>query len=187
MERRLGIWERIGRILDRRKQRKPPENLGEIELVVFDFDGVFTDNSVFVTQDGYESVACNRMDGLGIGMLRATGLEIMVLSTEENPVVSARCRKLRIPCRQGVADKSAFLAGYLSEKGIDRSRVAYLGNDVNDLDCLRMVGFPVVVADAHPEVKKAARWTLGCAGGKGAVREFCDVVVPALTGSKNRC
>jgi YrbI family 3-deoxy-D-manno-octulosonate 8-phosphate phosphatase len=152
----------------------------KLSLVVFDFDGVMTDNRVWVDQDGKESVACNRSDGLGLGMLRDAGVPMMVLSKEKNPVVSARCRKLGMPCNQGVDDKAAFLSAWLKKNRIRASDVAYIGNDINDLPCLRMVGLPVVTGDAHPAVLSAARWVLAHAGGHGAVREFCDTVLARL-------
>jgi N-acylneuraminate cytidylyltransferase len=146
----------------------------EIDLVVFDFDGVMTDNRALVSGDGAEAVRCHRSDGLGIAAMRKANIPMMVISTEEHPVVSARCKKLQLPCHQGLSDKAKFLTEYLQKQKIDPRRVAYLGNDVNDLGCLEMVGFPVVVADAHPGVLSAARVVLSTPGGKGAVREFSD-------------
>src|SRR5262249_17517245 len=109
-------------------------------LVVFDFDGVMTDNRVWVGERGLEQVACNRSDGLGLAMLRGLGLDLVVLSTETNSVVGARCEKLDLPYEQGVADKPARLRSLLLERGIPPSDVIYVGNDVNDLDCMRLVG-----------------------------------------------
>jgi YrbI family 3-deoxy-D-manno-octulosonate 8-phosphate phosphatase len=143
-------------------------------LVVFDFDGVMTDNRVWVGEEGRELVACDRSDGLGLAMLRQLGLDLFVLSTETNPVVGARCRKLALPFEQGVRDKAGRLRDLLRERGLAPSNVIYLGNDVNDLDCMRLVGCGVAVADAHPDVLRAADLTLTCAGGHGAVRELCD-------------
>lgn len=147
-----------------------------IRLAVFDFDGVFTDNRVTVLEDGREAVMCNRSDGLGLQRLRDAHVPAMILSTETNPVVKARARKLRVPCIHGVKDKLAALRAEVRRRRIPLSAVAYLGNDINDSDCLRAVGLPVVVADAWPEVKSLAKWVLKRCGGKGAVREFCDAV-----------
>jgi N-acylneuraminate cytidylyltransferase len=146
-----------------------------IDLVVFDFDGVMTDNTVEVAEGGGEWVRCHRGDGLGIDRLRLAGVPMMVLSTERHPVVAARSAKLRLECHHGIGDKAAFLAAHLASRGIDPARVAYLGNDENDLGCLGMVGLPVVVADAYPRAKAAARLVLARAGGAGAVREFADL------------
>lgn len=157
-----------------------PQLTAALDLVVFDFDGVMTDNSVQVDQNGSESVRCNRGDGWGIARLRERGMPMMVLSTEENPVVAARCAKLKLPCHHGIGDKGAYLGRYLAENGIDPARVAFVGNDVNDLGCLEQVGFPVAVADAHPRVLAMARVVLAAKGGEGAVREFCDRLLACL-------
>ena len=147
-----------------------------LQAVVFDFDGVFTDNRVWVFEDGREAVACDRADGIGLSRLRTLGLKMTILSTETNPVVSRRAEKLKIPCLQGVADKVAALKIYAAENRLDLKRVAFVGNDVNDLDGLRLVGLAVAPEDAYPEVKARARWILKRKGGMGAVREFCDQV-----------
>ena len=156
----------------------------QVALVVFDFDGVMTDNAVQVDQDGRESVRCLRSDGLGIDDLRRAGIPAMVLSTESNPVVRARCEKLRLPVEQAVSDKGAFLRQYLAGKAIDPAAVIYVGNDTNDLGCFEVVGFPIAVADAHPAVKAAARIVLASAGGQGAVREVCDRLIREAEGRR---
>jgi N-acylneuraminate cytidylyltransferase len=144
------------------------------QLVVFDFDGVVTDNAVWVSEDGTESVRCDRSDGLGLQMLTKVGVPVLVLSTERNPVVAARCAKLGLPVEQGVPDKGARLLEILADRSIDASEVLYVGNDVNDASCLELVGTAVVVADAHPDVHDLADLVLSRMGGHGAVRELCD-------------
>jgi N-acylneuraminate cytidylyltransferase len=139
-----------------------------------------TDNGVSVSQDGSEAVRCDRSDGLGIGRLRAAGVPVLVLSSETNAVVAARCRKLRVECLHGVADKRAALLVWLDANSIDPANVVYVGNDTNDLGCLRTVGCGAVVADAHPDVVDAARLVLARDGGHGAVREICDLVAESL-------
>lgn len=146
----------------------------KIRLVVFDFDGVFTDNRVLVFADGTEAVYCTRADGLGLNRLKKMGLESFVLSSEKNPVVGARCRKLGIECFQDADPKLQTLKREIKKRGIQLSEVCYVGNDVNDIECLRSVGFPVVVADADHEVKRVAKLILKKPGGHGAVRELCD-------------
>ncbi|MEW6088419.1 MAG: HAD hydrolase family protein [bacterium] len=148
-----------------------------IKLIVFDFDGVFTDNRVLVMQDGSEGVLCSRSDGLGLNMLRDIGLKMLVISKEVNPVVSVRCKKLGIPCIQGIDHKAIVLRREVKKIGIDLEKTAYVGNDINDLECLQIVGLPVCVADAYPEVKKISLHITKARGGKGAVREFCDFVI----------
>jgi N-acylneuraminate cytidylyltransferase len=149
----------------------------KIDLLVFDFDGVMTDDRVWVDQDGRESVAANRRDGLGIAMLHKAGIPMVVLSTETNPIVSARCRKLGLTVIQGIEDKQAALSSLLQERKLDPKNVIYLGNDVNDLPCFSGVGCAVVVADAHPDVISQADLLLTQKGGHGAVRELCDKII----------
>jgi YrbI family 3-deoxy-D-manno-octulosonate 8-phosphate phosphatase len=141
---------------------------------VFDFDGVMTDNRVWVGEHGDEWVACNRGDGLGLERLRQLGLDLFVLSTEPNAVVASRCRKLGLPFEQGVRDKADRLQSLLRDRGVAPSDVVYVGNDINDTDCMRIVGCGVAVADAHPDVLRAADVRLTRPGGHGAVRELCD-------------
>ena len=150
---------------------------GEVDLVIFDFDGVMTDNKVYVDQNGFEMVAANRGDGAGIKMLRRAGIDTMVLSTEVNPVVEARCRKLDTPALQGIEDKGMALKTYFAGHDIDPEKVIYVGNDLNDMPCFPLVGFGVAVADAVPEVRSAADMVLSRNGGDGAVRELCDLIL----------
>jgi N-acylneuraminate cytidylyltransferase len=147
-----------------------------IEALVLDFDGVFTDNKVHVRQDRTEMVICHRGDGWGLSELRERGLPIWVLSTEKNPVVQARCDKLDLPCMHGAEDKKALLTDWLSDRDIDPEHVVFLGNDVNDQECLRLAGCGAVVADAHPDVKPSANLVLSTDGGEGAVRELTDLI-----------
>lgn len=160
-------------------------NLDEIirglRLLAFDFDGVFTDNMVYVFEDGREAVRCSRADGIGLSRLRRLGLHLLIISTETNSVVSARARKLNIPCLQGVDDKRAALESVLQEKGLSLEQVAFVGNDVNDLTCLTSVRLPIVVQDAHPDVLRYALYRTTTHGGHGAVREVCDLFARALT------
>ena len=160
-------------------RHQPVDFPKRIDLIAFDFDGVLTDNHVLSGGDGSETVRCSRSDSLGIAALHKAGVPMMVISTEEHHVVAARCRKLKLPCHQGLADKESFLKAYLKKEKIDPKHVAYLGNDVNDRGCLELVGFPVVVADAHPDVLSIARVVLSNPGGRGAVREFCDKLLAA--------
>lgn len=163
-----------------------PAALRKVQLLVFDFDGVMTDNRVLVMQDGTEGVMCNRSDGLGVGMLRDSGMPMLVMSKERNPVVEARCRKLNVPFMQGVDDKPLALGGVLRERGLLASHVAYVGNDLNDVACMRMVGISIAVADAWPAAMRAARYVTGRRGGHGAVREVCDWFLAARKKAEKR-
>jgi N-acylneuraminate cytidylyltransferase len=151
-------------------------------MLVLDFDGVLTDNRVWVSEDGHEQVAAYRSDSLGINLLARAGVLPVVLSMETNPVVAARCRKMKIAFRQGIDDKPAVLRGWLAELNIQPGEVVYLGNDVNDMPCFPMVGCGVATADAEPSVKLAADLVLTRKGGYGAVRELCDILIARVTG-----
>ena len=150
-------------------------------LVAFDFDGVFTDNAVYVTEDGRESVRCWRGDGIGLQKLKGLGVETVVISSEPNPVVSARCRKLQARCVHGCEDKREALEAILEESGLSLPQAAFVGNDVNDLPCLTVVGLPIVVQDAHPDTIPCARYRTRAPGGLGAVREICDMFASVLS------
>ncbi len=167
------------------EQEPVPRRIDDgVGLVVFDFDGVLTDNRVLVLEDGREAVLCNRADGLGFDMLRAAAIDTMIMSTERSPVVAARAAKLRVKVLQAVADKGAAIAGHCRDAGIDIRRVVFVGNDVNDLPAMRLVGYPIAVADAHHEVKRIAWTVLAARGGDGAARELAESVLglrhPAL-------
>lgn len=148
-----------------------------IEAIVFDFDGVFTDNRVIVLQDGTEAVVCDRGDGWGIAQLHQQRIPMVVISTETNPVVEARCRKLSIPCLIGVKDKRAALHTWLQQNSVAAENVVYVGNDVNDLECMQEVGCAVAPADAHPQVRQVAHIILDSCGGRGALREVAELII----------
>jgi N-acylneuraminate cytidylyltransferase len=121
-------------------------------------------------------LAFSRSDGLGLRRLDAVGVRYLIVSTERNPIVGARAQKLNCDCTQGVNDKLTLVRGRSQDEGIALEDVAYLGNDVNDAECLGAVGLPVVPADAWPEVVPLARLVLSRGGGAGCVRELCDAV-----------
>jgi YrbI family 3-deoxy-D-manno-octulosonate 8-phosphate phosphatase len=148
-----------------------------IDLIVFDFDGVFTDNRVWVDETGRESVAAYRSDSLILNHMRTAGFDMVVLSTEVNPVVTSRCKKMRLPVVQGVEDKASVLKQLISERGISSANVVYVGNDINDVPCFPLVGCAVVVADALPAAIRQADLVLSKPGGHGAVRELCDLLL----------
>lgn len=148
----------------------------DVDALVTDFDGVHTDDGAYVDEDGNEQVRIHRGDGMGISRLVKTGFPVMILSKERNPVVTRRAEKLHIDVTQGVDNKSEVLRSWIDAQGLDATRVAYVGNDINDLEAFEVVGWPIAVADAHPKVLAAARVVLDRPGGRGAVREVCDLI-----------
>ncbi|MFJ9813821.1 cytidylyltransferase domain-containing protein [Streptomyces sp. NPDC101151] len=153
----------------------------DIDAVVLDFDGTQTDDRVLIDSDGREFVSVHRGDGLGIAALRKSGLQMLILSTEQNPVVAARARKLKLPVLHGIDRKDLALKQWCEEQGIAPERVLYVGNDVNDLPCFALVGWPVAVASAHDVVRGAARAVTTVPGGDGAIREIASWILgPSL-------
>ena len=155
------------------------EQLVTVRLVVFDFDGVFTDNTVRVTQEGTESVSCWRSDGLGLSRLRESGVQAVIVSTETNPVVSRRAEKLKLPCKQSVDDKASTILEICREYGVHPEQTMFVGNDINDIPAFKVVGVPVAVADAYPEINSHVVFHTKKSGGFGAVREVCDLIFHA--------
>ncbi|MFI5793357.1 cytidylyltransferase domain-containing protein [Streptomyces sp. NPDC051677] len=153
----------------------------DIDAVVLDFDGTQTDDRVLIDSDGREFVSVHRGDGLGIAALRRSGLRMLILSTEQNPVVAARARKLKLPVLHGIDRKDLALKQWCEEQGVAPERVLYVGNDVNDLPCFALVGWPVAVASAHDVVRGAARAVTTVPGGDGAIREIAGWILgPSL-------
>lgn len=157
-----------------------------LRLIVFDFDGVFTNNKVFVNENGIESVICNRFDGIGLSKLREIGVGSMILSTETNNVVLERARKLNIECFQGCKNKFSKLLEIVKKTDIPLQNIAFMGNDINDAECLKNVGLPILVSDAHEDVKSLGKIFSRKKGGEGAVREICDLIYDIQKGM-NRC
>lgn len=151
----------------------------DVDALITDFDGVHTNDTAILSVDGSEQVQVSRSDGMGISRLRNRGVPLLILSTERNLIVSARAKKLGVDVLQGIDDKASALNAWLAANRLDPQRVAYVGNDVNDLPAMALVGWPIAVADARPEVKSASRLTLTRDGGRGAVREVCDLIAAA--------
>jgi N-acylneuraminate cytidylyltransferase len=157
-------------------RRAMPET---IKLIICDFDGVITDNHVITDQDGRESVSASRSDSMHIKKLREKGIELMILSSETNPVVLARAKKMGVEAihNLGMENKGQAMREVLAQKNLKAENVIYLGNDLNDLPCFEIAGWSVAVADAYPEVIRAADHVLTKNGGHGAVRELCEIVL----------
>ena len=152
------------------------ERLNEVKLALFDFDGVFTNNLVYVSENGVEHVACCRSDGIGISRLNSIGIPTYVISTETNNVVMARCEKLKIPFVQNIKNKDFEVLKLCKELKVDLENTLFIGNDINDIPALKIVGFPISVADSYPEIKEYTIYQTKAKGGEGAVREVCDLI-----------
>lgn len=147
-------------------------DLKKIKLIISDFDGVLTDNRVLVDENGKEAVFVNRSDGLAVGMLRKLGIEFMILSTEKNPVVTARARKLKVECVQGCDNKQTAIKDIIASKNLSKDEVMYIGNDINDYEAMKVAGIKVTPNDAYPEVKNIADIVTEARGGMGVIREI---------------
>ena len=159
--------------------------LSSVKLKAFDFDGVFTDNTVYVTQGGVEYVRCWRSYGKGLSRLKGLATQAIIISTEANRVVTTRAKKLRIQCKQGVADKAVAILKTCAELGVSPEQTMFVGNDVNDIPAFRSIKLPVAVADAYPEVLPYVLFSTENSGGFGAVREVCDLICQAKNKSLN--
>ena len=148
----------------------------DIKLIVYDFDGVMTDNKLYMDQHGNEMVQVNRADGLGIYEIKKLGIEQIIISTEKNPVVSARAIKLDIRCLQGIENKKEALVNYCINNNFDLQDVAYVGNDLNDKDVMKIAGVTFCPDDAHKSVKTISHHVLKTKGGQGVARELLEII-----------
>jgi YrbI family 3-deoxy-D-manno-octulosonate 8-phosphate phosphatase len=146
--------------------------LKNIKLIVYDFDGVMTDNRVITFSDGREAVICNRSDGLAVGIIRNKGIRQLIITTETNKVVLARAKKLDLPILAGINNKKKCLLGYCRRHKIDLKTIVYIGNDTNDLEVMQAVGWPMCPKNAHPRIKEISRIIFSKNGGEGVVREL---------------
>lgn len=162
-----------------------PAEAIDVDALVTDFDGVHTDDTAIIDAHGGEQVRVSRADGMGVSRLRAADVPVLILSTEVHAVVRARAEKLRVEVAHGVDDKASELRRWAAARGLDLARVAYVGNDVNDIEAMRLVGWPIAVSDAKPEVQRIARVVLSRAGGQGAVREVADRILRARQEASN--
>ena len=149
----------------------------KIKLLVSDFDGVFTDNSVYITQDGKESVRCSRADGFGIKALLQKGIKFIICSSEKIPIANFRGKKIGFPVFTGIEDKGLFIAKYIKQNKFHSNECAFIGNDINDLSAFKKVKHCLAVKDSYQEVINASTFLLNKKGGEGAVREACQFVI----------
>jgi N-acylneuraminate cytidylyltransferase len=170
------IYSGLEVVSPRSPHKQMPEN---IQLIICDFDGVVTDNAVITDQDGKESVLASRSDSMHIKTLKERGIDFMILSSEPNGVVQARAKKMGVESIHGVGmqDKGRVMREVLDQKNVKAENVIYVGNDLNDLPCFEIAGWSVAVADAYPEVIRAADFVLTKNGGHGAIRELCEIIL----------
>ena len=150
--------------------------LDNIDALVFDFDGVLTNNLVYLNQDGVESVACSRADGLAFDVLRKLNKPAFILSTEKSPVVAMRAKKLKIPAIQGVSDKVEAIKELADKNSYNLKNILYVGNDLNDYLVMKICGYTACPVDSHPRIKEASENILETRGGNGVVRELLEQV-----------
>lgn len=158
-----------------------------VHTIAFDFDGIFTDNKVYFTQEGIEIIRCDRSDSLGLDILKnfikknKWDLDYFILSREKNNVVSERAKKLGIKCFSNIKNKKDFLMEYLSKKNENIDDVfggfIFLGNDLNDLDAINLAGFAIAPLDCHPIIKNNVDLIINKEGGNGFVREFIEILI----------
>ena len=152
-------------------------DIPDIELIVYDFDGVMTNNKAYIDQEGRELVQVNRADGLGVAEIKLLGIKQIIISSEKNHVVSTRAKKLGIPCLHGIDNKKSVLIDYCKKNDFDLKHVAYVGNDINDNDAMEITGFGFCPADSHESIKEISDHTLRTKGGDGVVRELLDFII----------
>ncbi len=175
----------VKKLLEQNHQEAMLEKINKIPtLIIYDFDGVMTNNKAILDQTGKESVQINRSDGLGVNLIRELGIEQMILSTEENTVVARRAEKLKIPVEQGCNDKGALISKLLDRKKIKHSDVAYVGNDVNDLEAMEKVGLSICPSDSAQDIINIADIILSVKGGDGCIRELSDILKMRIVKNK---
>ncbi len=150
-----------------------------LKLIVYDFDGVLTDNRVFVSEDGKESVFVNRSDGLAILEIKKMGIAQLILTAERNKVVKVRAKKLGIPCKNNISDKKKAFITYCKKLKISLKEAAYAGNEINDRDVMKIAGFAIAPRDAYKDIKKIAALITVSKGGEGVAREILDILKKA--------
>ena len=148
--------------------------ISSLELLVLDFDGVLTNNYVYIDQSGNESVRCSRADGLAFDALKKLPLSAYILSSELNPVVTQRAQKLGVPVLQGCKDKWTKIKELSKELNISTRKMLYVGNDLNDYEAMINCGYSACPSDSHPKIKRISQITLNSNGGNGVMRELLE-------------
>jgi 3-deoxy-D-manno-octulosonate 8-phosphate phosphatase (KDO 8-P phosphatase) len=152
-------------------------DIEKLEAFIFDFDGVLTNNKVHLDQNGKEWVTCSRSDGLAFDVLKKINIPAYIISTEKNPVVTARAKKLKINVIQGTSDKVSSLNKLIKEKNYNLEQILYVGNDLNDFHVMQCCGYTACPSDSHPKIKNISKVILSNCGGDGVVRELLEDVL----------
>lgn len=152
-------------------------SLKDLDILIFDFDGVLTDNKVYLDENGGEIVSCNRSDGMAFVLLNKIKKKTYIISSEKNKVVSARAKKLKTPVLFGIKDKSKALKKLSIKKNFNLDRTLYVGNDLNDYDAMKLCGYSACPSDSHKKIKKISTFKLDATGGSGVVRELIEKVL----------
>ena len=156
------------------------QKAARLALMGFDVDGVLTDGMLYFSSQGDEMKAFSSLDGHGLKMLQRAGVEVAIISGRSSRALELRAANLGIDeLHMGVEDKGALLTRLARQRGIDLARAGYMGDDVVDLPILRLCGFSATVADGHPEVLSRVDYVASRGGGRGAVREVCDLIIRA--------
>ncbi len=158
------------------KKKKNKINLENIHLIIFDFDGVFTNNKVYLSEDGKETVVCDRSDGMAIKALHGLSVKMIVLSTEKNKVVKHRAKKLNLECYNNISNKEVFLKNYIKKNRTDFSNCLYVGNDLNDYNAMKCCKYKVCPSDSHDEIIRISNYLLNVKGGDGVIRELLEKI-----------
>jgi len=151
--------------------------LDDLDALIFDFDGVLTDNKVHLDQNGNEWVSCNRSDGLAFIVLEKLKKPTYIISTEKNKVVAARAKKLKTPVLFGIQDKFEALKKLSIKKRFNLDKTLYVGNDLNDYEALKLCGYSACPSDSHKKIKKISTFKLDAKGGSGVVRELLEEIL----------
>jgi 3-deoxy-D-manno-octulosonate 8-phosphate phosphatase (KDO 8-P phosphatase) len=152
------------------------KKLADFDIFFFDFDGVLTDNFVYLSEDGTEIVRCSRADGLAFRALHALGKQCIIVSAEKNKVVSKRAEKLSALALQGVQNKEIEIRSFMNSRGLDRTRAVFVGNDINDLGAMQYCGLSICPIDSHQQIIHIADLILESSGGNGIVREIAEKI-----------
>jgi YrbI family 3-deoxy-D-manno-octulosonate 8-phosphate phosphatase len=151
-------------------------SIDKIDAFIFDFDGVMTNNLVYIDQEGKESVSCSRADGLAFDVLHKLNIPSFILSSETNPVIKMRANKLRIKAIQGILDKEIAVKELANKYSYNLKNLIYIGNDLNDYQAMKICGYSICPADSHPIIKEISNLILQSKGGDGVVRELLENV-----------